>query len=135
MDRPRVLLVEDDRQLGPLLRDRIEVMGYEVCHVPTAAEALDHDSAHQPDLVVMAVGLGQGIDGIVAAGAIRRARDVPIVFLTMRADAVTLARADLIEDSRCVSKTCSAQELETALAAALHGSTVRRRRVPEHRQG
>ena len=132
MERPRVLLVEDDRLVGPLLRARLQSMGYEVAHVATAAEALDHDSAHLPHLIVMDVGLGEGIDGIVAAGAIRRARDVPIVFLTARTDPVTLARAGLIEDTRCVSKACTAEQLEAELAAALRGSAVRE---PDRRRG
>lgn len=121
MSTPRILLVEDDAFIAPALKRALEDMGYAVVHMPTAAEALDHALQHHPDLVVMDVNLGRGIDGIDTARAIRRAYDVPVVFLTSREDSVTRARAEFATPAAYLSKGCTSQELRAAIETALNG--------------
>jgi two-component system, cell cycle sensor histidine kinase and response regulator CckA len=69
------------------------------CGFSVAATAHDGDqavklaAATRPDVVLMDIRLGAGIDGIEAATRIRQSLDVPIVFLTAHSDASTLDRA------------------------------------------
>lgn len=119
MSTPRILLVDDDAFLAPALKHALEDMGYAVVHMLTAAEAMDHAEQYRPDAIVMDVNLGRGIDGIDAARAIRRAHEVPIVFLTTRCDDVTRARAKLATPAAYLSKSCAAEELRAALENAL----------------
>jgi DNA-binding response OmpR family regulator len=119
MSSAHLLVVEDDPFAAQLLRAQLEGMGYRVSHAPTAAEGLDMAFAERPDLIVMDVGLGAGIDGITAAGAIRRAMDTPIVLLTMRTDTVTMTRAELIEGAAYLQKSCSQEELQFTIESAL----------------
>lgn len=114
-----LLIVEDDPLAADLLRGQLEAMGYRVTHALTAAEGLDTAFALRPDLIVMDVGLGAGIDGITAAGAIRRAMDTPIVLLTMRTDTVTMTRAELIEGAAYLQKSCSEEELRFTIESAI----------------
>jgi DNA-binding response OmpR family regulator len=119
MSNARILLVEDDALLAPALKRALEQMGYAVAHMPTAAEAMDHAFQHRPDAIVMDVNLGRGIDGIDTARAIRRAYDIPIVFLTSRVDETTRARATLATPAAYLPKSCSAEELRDALESAM----------------
>lgn len=114
-----LLVVEDDPLAADLLRGQLEEMGFRVTHVLTAAEGLDAAFSLRPDLIVMDVGLGAGIDGITAAGAIRRAMDTPIVLMTMRTDTVTMTRAELIEGAAYLQKSCSEEELRFTIENAL----------------
>jgi DNA-binding response OmpR family regulator len=119
MTTHHILIVEDDALAADLLRGQLEAMGYRVTHTPTAAEGLDSAFSLRPDLIVMDVGLGAGIDGITAAGAIRRALDTPIVLLTMRTDTMTMTRAELVEGAAYLQKSCSEEELRFTIENAL----------------
>jgi DNA-binding response OmpR family regulator len=119
MSPAHLLIVEDDPFAAALLRAQLEDMGYRVTHALTAAEGLDLAFSERPDLIVMDVGLGAGIDGITAAGAIRRAMDTPIVLLTMRTDTTTMTRAELIEGAAYLQKSCSQEELQFTIESAL----------------
>jgi DNA-binding response OmpR family regulator len=119
MPPAHLLIVEDDPFAAALLRTQLEGMGYRVSHALTAAEGLDVAFSERPDLIVMDVGLGAGIDGITAAGAIRRAMDTPIVLLTMRTDTTTMTRAELIEGAAYLQKSCSQEELQFTIESAL----------------
>ncbi len=119
MDAEHLLIVEDDPLAAAGLRAQLEGMGYRVSHAPTAAEGLDVAFSERPDLIIMDVGLGAGIDGITAAGAIRRALDTPIVLLTTRTDTATITRAELIEGAAYLQKSCSQEELQFTIESAL----------------
>jgi DNA-binding response OmpR family regulator len=119
MPAAHLLIVEDDALAAAGLRRQLERMGYRASHVPTAAEGIDFAFAERPDLILMDVGLGAGIDGITAAAAIRRALDVPIVLLTMRTDTVTMTRAELVEGAAYLQKSCSEAELQFTIESAL----------------
>jgi DNA-binding response OmpR family regulator len=119
MAAEHLLIVEDDALAAAGLRLQLEAMGYRISHALTAAEGLDAAFSERPDLIVMDVGLGSGIDGIAAAGAIRRAMDTPIVLLTMRTDTATITRAELIEGAAYLQKSCSQEELQFTIESAL----------------
>jgi DNA-binding response OmpR family regulator len=119
MGAEHLLIVEDDPLAASGLRAQLEQMGYRVSHALTAAEGLDVAFSERPDLIIMDVGLGAGIDGITAAGAIRRAMDTPIVLLTMRTDTATITRAELIEGAAYLQKSCSQEELQFTIESAL----------------
>lgn len=120
----RILLVEDDVFLARALKHTLEGMGYAVVHLLSAAEAMDHAEEFRPDAIVMDVYLGRGIDGIDAARAIRRAHEVPVIFLTARCDDATRARAKFATPAAYLSKSCAPEELHAALESALRLSTV-----------
>lgn len=71
---------DDDRHLTELFLRRA---GYRVVAATTGQEAVDGVGRHQPDVVVLDVGL-QDISGVEVCRRIRRFSDVPIMFLTAR---------------------------------------------------
>lgn len=72
-ERARVLVVEDDRSLGELLREELESEGHRVTRVGSAEEAVDRAEDEPPDLVVSDVRL-PGKDGM---DLLRRSREWP----------------------------------------------------------
>jgi two-component system response regulator RstA len=70
-ERPRVLVVEDDRELAQLTADRLQREGYEVAQVHDGLQAVSMITAGGFDAVVLDVML-PGIDGLDVC---RRVRD------------------------------------------------------------
>ena len=86
-DKPRVLVVDDDKAVRESLRRSLEFNGYDVSLASDGAEALAGIGAAAPDVVVMDVMMPR-LDGLETTRALRSARnDVPILVLTAR-DAV-----------------------------------------------
>ncbi|MBA3436725.1 MAG: response regulator transcription factor [Thermoleophilaceae bacterium] len=84
MDRsPRVLVVEDDRDIADVLRRSLGMEGYEVRLAGDGEEALAGAADFSPDAVVLDLGLPK-IDGLEVARRLREAGDVPILMLTAR---------------------------------------------------
>ena len=82
-DKIRILLVEDVSNVATVLKARLESYGYEICDVAnTGQKAIDLAIQHQPDLILMDIILEGDMNGIEAAGEIRRQRDVPIIYLS-----------------------------------------------------
>jgi DNA-binding response OmpR family regulator len=79
----RVLVVDDDEDLCQLLSRLLEAEGYGVDIAGNGPSALDAVGRNQPDLVLLDIGLANE-DGRDVLQALRRASDVPVVFLTGR---------------------------------------------------
>jgi DNA-binding response OmpR family regulator len=86
-DVMRVLLVDDDRELGRLLRDYLTPHGVTLEVVEDGRRAIDTvTSAVDPyDIVLLDVML-PGIDGFEVCRRLRAGHDVPIVMLTARGE-------------------------------------------------
>jgi two-component system response regulator GlrR len=79
---PRILLVDDDKDLLQLIALRLRAAGYSVRTAESAEAALASLSAERPHLVVSDLRM-QGMDGLALFDAIRReAPDLPVVILT-----------------------------------------------------
>lgn len=79
----RLLVVDDDVDLCELLSRLLRAEGYGVDIAGSGSSALDAVGRHQPDLVLLDIGLANE-DGREVLQALRRASDVPVVFLTGR---------------------------------------------------
>lgn len=82
MTAVRVLVVEDDANIGTLLAEMLDGMGYDVCAIEaTEADAVSAAARFKPDLMIVDVGLGEG-SGVAAIETICRTRPVPHVFVS-----------------------------------------------------
>lgn len=94
MARERILVVEDERLVAEDLRDMLAAAGYEVVGVVGEGEtAIEQVGKLLPDLVLMDVHLGGGMDGVTAAGIIGERHGTPVVYLTAYSNDKTLDRA------------------------------------------
>jgi two-component system response regulator MprA len=79
-----ILVVEDDLELGRVLRRGLEEEGFQVETVATGAELLERIKHHSPDLFVIDIGLPDA-DGRDLCQALRsRGVEAPVLFLTAR---------------------------------------------------
>jgi DNA-binding response OmpR family regulator len=82
-DRARVLVVEDDPDIGDVVRRSLRREGYDVRLAADGNEALDEAAVFEPDAVVLDLGLPK-LDGIDVSKRLRADGDVPILMLTAR---------------------------------------------------
>jgi len=84
----KVLVIDDEAPIRLLCRVNLEAEGMEVLEAPDGPAGLELARAEVPDAILLDV-MMPGLDGwLVAEELMReeRTRDVPIVFLTARAD-------------------------------------------------
>ena len=124
---PRILIVEDEAIIRYDVRQQLQALGYlvagEACSGP---EAVFLTGRLCPDLVLMDIGLGPGMDGIAAAHAIREHQALPVVFLSAYAADDILARARLAQPYGYILKPFSERELHAVLQMALYKHQVER---------
>jgi DNA-binding response OmpR family regulator len=82
-DKARVLVVEDDPDIGDVVRRSLRREGYDVRLAEDGGTALDEAAVFEPDAVVLDLGLPQ-VDGIEVSRRLRAGGDVPILMLTAR---------------------------------------------------
>jgi PAS domain S-box-containing protein len=125
---PSILVVEDERIIAKGIEKRLKGLGYTVAGLAASGEeALRQTVDGHPDLVLMDINLGSGIDGVEAAERIRTRADVPVVFLTAFSDDATLQRAKLTEPFGYVLKPYEDKDLQTAIEIGLHKHRAERR--------
>ena len=86
MQKPRVLLVEDDPALVVMLRYNLEKLGYQVDEASDGQEALLRITESAPDIVLLDWML-PSLSGLEVCRQIRRrpqTRDMPVIMLTAR---------------------------------------------------
>jgi DNA-binding response OmpR family regulator len=81
--KPRVLVVEDDAEIGGALRRSLRLEGYDVRVAEDGVEALEESSVFEPDAVVLDLGLPR-LEGVDVCKRLRQSSDVPILMLTAR---------------------------------------------------
>ena len=80
---PRVLVVEDDEEVAPVLQRSLRMVGYCLRVAGDGEAALEQAATFNPDLVVLDLGLPK-LDGVDVARRLRDGDDVPILMLTAR---------------------------------------------------
>ena len=129
----KILIVEDEQIVAVDIESTLQRLGYQVVGAAASGEdACRMAVALEPDLVLMDVRIEGPMDGIEAAGRIRRTREVPVVFLTAYADVDTLKRAKLTEPYGYIVKPFAEHDLQATIQVALHKGGVDRRLRESH---
>lgn len=87
----RILLVDDDRQLLPLLERGFRIEGFEVLAATTGAEGLTLARTRSPDVVVLDIGMPD-LNGFEVCRQMRLHVDAPVIMLTGRDEVKTRSR-------------------------------------------
>jgi DNA-binding response OmpR family regulator len=117
----RILIIDDDRKLGRLIRDYLEPMGYAVELVHTGPEGVTRATGDTWNAVILDVML-PGMDGFEVLKQIRRASDVPVLMLTARGDESDRIVGLEIGADDYLPKTFSTRELLARLRAVMRRS-------------
>ncbi|OUM99470.1 MAG: DNA-binding response regulator [Paenibacillaceae bacterium ZCTH02-B3] len=81
----KVLIIDDDQDIGRLVGMYLRNEGYEVEYTPRGDEAVPLAKQMSPDLIILDVML-PGYDGVEICRDLRRFTDVPILFLSGKKD-------------------------------------------------
>ncbi len=117
-----VLIVDDDPQIRDVLRIALTTSGFTVSEAVDGQDALRQVGNVVPDLIVLDIGLPE-MDGLAVCREIRKERDVPILFLTARADEVDRIVGLELGGDDYVAKPFSPRELVARIKAILKRTT------------
>jgi len=78
----RVLLVEDDPLVREILTAALQGAGYDVQAEVDGSRVERAVSTYLPDIALIDLHLGNGVNGITVARRLRATKDIPFVFLT-----------------------------------------------------
>jgi len=79
----QILIVEDERVVAMDIHNRLQGMGYGVAAiVPPGEKAVRKTAELRPDLILMDITLGKGIDGVEAANRIHAKYNIPVIYLS-----------------------------------------------------
>lgn len=119
MEKTRILLCEDDENLGMLLREYLQAKGYNVTLAPDGEAGYQHFSNEKFDLCILDVMMPKK-DGFTLAQDIRKVNGViPIVFLTAKS-----LKEDVLEGFRIgaddyITKPFSMEEMLLRIEAIM----------------
>jgi DNA-binding response OmpR family regulator len=114
-----LLIVEDDAELNKMIVAALQRRGFDVLSATHGRQALQTAYEAHPDLVILDVMMPE-IDGFQVCQRLREMSDVPIVFLTAKAEEEDLVRGFSLGADDYVKKPFSLTELEMRIRAVLN---------------
>lgn len=116
----QILVVEDQRAVAGALQMRLRGLGYTVMAIAKdGIEAIEKATELHPDLILMDIKLGEGMDGIEAAHQIRLHLDIPVVYVSAYVDQKLLERARHTHPAGFINKPFTTKDLLTTIDLAL----------------
>ncbi|MBL8967095.1 MAG: response regulator transcription factor [Spirochaetaceae bacterium] len=113
-----VLVADDEEKIARMVASYLEAAGFETVTARDGREALTAFRARGPDLALLDIAM-PGIDGLEVARAIRASSDLPIVFLTARAEEADKVLGLELGADDYVTKPFSPRELVARVRAVL----------------
>ncbi|MDD4428228.1 MAG: response regulator transcription factor [Paludibacter sp.] len=108
----KVLIVEDDINLGTTLAGTLEIKNLQVRYSDGNDDVLDTFSQFKPDIILMDVLLPHNQNGFEIAERIRRRKNhVPIIFITSLEGADAMKKAFSFDNSDYINKPFRMQEV------------------------
>lgn len=127
MEKPRILIVEDENIVAKDLEFTLKDLGYAISGVvDSGEEAVKRAKDDRPDLVLMDIMLRGGMDGIEAAEKIRSGFNVPVIYVTAHSDRELIERAKLTEPFGYLLKPFNERELHSTMEMALYKHKIER---------
>jgi DNA-binding NtrC family response regulator len=123
IQKPRILIIEDDYALTRNLETCIKKFGYDVSGIVFAdGEVVIQIEDTLPDLILMNLGLSVRINRIEAAKQTHLLNSVPVVYIAGELDLEELPMPKHAEVFEYISKPFDFREVEIVVAAALYKS-------------
>ena len=115
----RILLVEDNEELGAGIRHNLELEGYEVAWAEKGTDALDKAREKEPDLLILDIML-PGMDGFQVLKTLREEGfDRPVLILTARSEEADKVRGFRLDADQYLTKPFGLLELLERVKALL----------------
>ena len=123
VDKQRLFLVEDDRELAAMVADFLNANGFQVTVEGNGTNALHRILSEQFDVIVLDIGL-PGMDGITICRNVRPTFEGPILRLTARGDAIDEVVALEVGADDYMSKPVRPRALLARLRVHLRRSSI-----------
>jgi two-component system response regulator CpxR len=123
-DRPRLLVVDDDRKLAGLIRDYLTPLGYEVELRHNGPDGLAEALASVYQAVILDV-MMPGMDGFAVLRELRKKSEVPVLMLTALGEEADRIVGLEIGADDYLPKTFSSRELLARVRAVTRRSRLR----------
>ncbi|WP_341502459.1 EAL domain-containing protein [Gallaecimonas sp. GXIMD4217] len=118
--KANILVVDDEAIIAMDLSEQLSEFGYNIVGMAHSGEqALELIAKTKPDIVLMDIVLGAGMDGIRTAAMAKRYHQMPIIFLSAFSDPDTVSRAAQTAPYGYLTKPYQANELRAAIEVAL----------------
>lgn len=115
----KVLLIEDEWQLGQIVKDSLEMRGFEMLYAADGKEGLRLYQEHQPDVVVLDI-MMPNMDGFTVTTEIRKLdKTTPIIFLTAKSQTTDVVKGFELGGNDYLKKPFSMDELIVRIKALL----------------
>lgn len=85
MDKTKILIVDDDKNICELLRLYLEKEGYETALAYDGEQALERFSSEKPSLILLDVMMPK-MDGWEVCRRVRASSQVPVIMLTAKGE-------------------------------------------------
>ncbi len=88
MDKPKVLVVEDEEDIQELIRYNLAKEGYDVFCVTSGEEAMQQTKRYRPDLICLDLML-PGLDGAAVCRMLKKdkeTKEIPVIMVTARGE-------------------------------------------------
>ena len=120
---PKVLLADDHHLILDALRAMMR-SDFNICAVDNSQAFINAVDEFRPDVAILDVSMPDGDGFITARKVLERQPSLPIVFLSMYADASYMDQAAQVGAKAYLSKRVPAQELIQAIHHVLEGETL-----------
>jgi PAS domain S-box-containing protein len=128
MKNGKILVVEDSRIVAEDIKQKLTGLGYTVSAIATSGEtALAAAEQTIPDIALMDIQLGKGMNGIDTANELRQKYQVPVIYLTAYADDRTIEKAKFTEPYGYIIKPFDDDELQSAIEIAMYKHQMERK--------
>jgi len=115
-----ILVVEDDKPSGLILKKLLDKSGYNVINVvESGEEAINILKKSRPDLILMDISLAGEIDGIETAERIYQTHNIPFIYITAGTDDSTFERAKKSLPLNYIVKPFNSKMLNSSIEIAL----------------
>lgn len=115
----KILLIEDEWQLGQIVKDSLEVRGFEMLYAADGREGLRLYQQHRPDVVVLDI-MMPNTDGFTVTTEIRKQdKFTPIIFLTAKSQTADVVKGFELGGNDYLKKPFSMDELIVRIKALL----------------
>jgi signal transduction histidine kinase len=121
MDKPLIMVVEDDFALLEGIRELLELTNYRVVPASNGVEALELLNRYRPDLIVSDIMMPE-MDGYEFHGKVRERVElltIPFIFLTARGEKVDIRRGKSMGADDYITKPFDDEDLLVAIEAKL----------------
>ncbi|QKF83254.1 DNA-binding response regulator [Halarcobacter ebronensis] len=121
MNRAKILIVEDETIVALDIKKILQSLNFEVTGTATNYNAaLNSVRVNKPDLILMDINLGKGLDGIETIKKIHLNEKIPVIYITAFTDEKTISRAIQTEPVSYLIKPFKRDELKSNILLGIY---------------